>query len=157
MAWPYWKDWYNPKWSFSGGLLVKNLPVNAGDARDAGLIPGSGRFPEVGNGNPLQYTCLENSMDRDIVHRVRKSWTWLNTNTHNPQYIKTIYSLERNRGGACWNMKSKLDLVINHIQQRKTEVEMTLRFWGNHNGNKNHSLYLNLRKNSFLTHQVLLC
>ena len=70
---------------------------------------------------------------------------------------KPCTSWKGNRGGAFWNMKSKLDLAINHIQQRKTEVEMMLRFWGNHNGNKNHSLYLNLRKNSFFTHQVLLC
>ena len=40
-------------------LVVKNLPVNAGDIRDAGLIPGSGRFPGGGHGNPLQYSCLE--------------------------------------------------------------------------------------------------
>ena len=39
--------------------MVKDLPANAGDARDAGLIPGSGRFPRVGNGNPLQYSYLE--------------------------------------------------------------------------------------------------
>ena len=44
-------------------LGVKNLPANAGDLSDAGLIPGSGRSPE-GNGSPLQYSCLENSMDR---------------------------------------------------------------------------------------------
>ena len=44
--------------------MVKNLPVNAGDAGDAGSIPGSGRSLGVGNGNPLQYFCLENSMDR---------------------------------------------------------------------------------------------
>ena len=44
--------------------MVKNLPANAGDARDAGLIPGSGRSPGVGNDNTLQYSCLENSMDR---------------------------------------------------------------------------------------------
>ena len=44
-------------------LGVKNLPANAGDLRDVGLIPGSGRSPE-GNGSPLQYSCLENSMDR---------------------------------------------------------------------------------------------
>ena len=43
---------------------VKNVPANAGDARDVGLIPESGRFPGEGNGNPLQYSCLENSMDR---------------------------------------------------------------------------------------------
>ena len=43
--------------------LVKNLPDNAGDSRDSGLIPRSGRSPGGGNGNPLQYSCLENSMD----------------------------------------------------------------------------------------------
>ena len=45
-------------------LVEKNRPVNAGDARDAILIPGLGRSPEVGNGNPLQYSCLENPKDR---------------------------------------------------------------------------------------------
>ena len=44
--------------------MVKNLPANAGDVRNTGLIPGSGRSPGVGNGNPLEYSCLENSMDR---------------------------------------------------------------------------------------------
>ena len=44
--------------------MVKNPPVNAGDARDMGSIPGSGNSPGVGKGNPLQYSCLENSMDR---------------------------------------------------------------------------------------------
>ena len=45
-------------------LVVKNLPVNAGDIKDMGLIPGLGRSPREENGNPLQYSCLENSMDR---------------------------------------------------------------------------------------------
>ena len=45
---------------FPGGSVVKNLPANAGDAGDMGLIPGSGRSPRGGNGNPLQYSCLEN-------------------------------------------------------------------------------------------------
>ena len=62
---------------FSGGSVVKNPPDNAGDARDSGLIPGSERAPGVGNGNPLQYSCLENSMDRGdwqaTVHGVTKS------------------------------------------------------------------------------------
>ena len=43
---------------------VKNPPANAGDTRDAGLIPGLGRSPGEGNGYPLQYSCLENSVDR---------------------------------------------------------------------------------------------
>ena len=48
---------------FPCGSLVKNLPANAGDV---GSIPGSGRFPEGGNGNPLQYSCLGNPMDRGV-------------------------------------------------------------------------------------------
>ena len=44
--------------------MVKNVPANAGDTGDMGLIPGLGRSPGVGNGNRLQYSCLENSMDR---------------------------------------------------------------------------------------------
>ena len=57
----------------------ENLPENAGDARDVGLIPGWGRSPEGGNDNPLQYSCLENPLDRGAwqatVHEVAKSWT----------------------------------------------------------------------------------
>ena len=45
-------------------LVVKNLPANAGDIRDMGSIPASGRSPGGGNGNTLQYSCLENPMDR---------------------------------------------------------------------------------------------
>ena len=45
-------------------LVVKNLPAGAGNVRDIGLSPGSGRSPGGANGNPLQYSCLENSMDR---------------------------------------------------------------------------------------------
>ena len=58
-------------------LVVKILPANAGDRRDTGSIPGLGRSPGEGRGNPLQYSCLENSMDRGawraIVHRIAKS------------------------------------------------------------------------------------
>ena len=61
--------------SFPGGSVVKDLPANE---EDAGLILGSGRSPGEGNGNPLQYSCLENSMDRGAwhvtVHGAAKSW-----------------------------------------------------------------------------------
>ena len=67
-------------------LVVKNLPANAGEAEDTSLIPGSGRSPGVGNGNPLQCSCLEDLMDRGvwwaIVHGVAKSHTWLNIWAH---------------------------------------------------------------------------
>ena len=52
------------KYGIPGGAVAKNSPANKGDARDTGLIPGSGRSPGVENGNPLQYSCLENHMDR---------------------------------------------------------------------------------------------
>ena len=59
-------------------LVVKNLPANARDIRDAGLIPGLGRSPGEGHGNPLQNSCLENRMNGGAtVHRVSKSWTQL--------------------------------------------------------------------------------
>ena len=48
----------------SGGSVVKTPPANARDVGDSGSIPGSGRFPGEGNDNPLQYSCLENLMDR---------------------------------------------------------------------------------------------
>ena len=51
-------------WTSQVALVVKNLPANAGDIRDMGLIPELGRSLEGGHGNPLQYSCLENPMDR---------------------------------------------------------------------------------------------
>ena len=50
---------------FPRGSVVNNPSANAGNARDVSFIPGSGRAPEGGNGNPLQYSCLENPMDRE--------------------------------------------------------------------------------------------
>ena len=70
-------------------LVVKNLPANAGDIRDMGLISGLGRSPGEKHGNPVQYSCLENPMDTGAwwatVHGVTKSWTrlkQLSTHTH---------------------------------------------------------------------------
>ena len=64
---------------FPGGSVIKNPPANAGGAGDLGLIPGSGRSPGGGHGNPLQYSCLENPMNRGTwwatVHGVAKSQT----------------------------------------------------------------------------------
>ena len=64
-------------WASQLVLVVKNPPPNAGDARDKGSIPGSGRSPEGGHDNPLQSSCLENPMDRGAwqgtIHGVTKS------------------------------------------------------------------------------------
>ena len=68
--------------------MVKNPPAYEGDLRDAGSVPGSERSPGGEYGSPLQYSCLENPMDREAwlstVNRVRKSWTQLKQlNNHN--------------------------------------------------------------------------
>ena len=81
---------YNRYMDFPGGSVVKYLPANAGDTGDAGLIPGVGGSPGEGNGNPLQYSCLENRMHRGtrraIVHGIAKSWIrfskWIVTEHH---------------------------------------------------------------------------
>ena len=75
--------------------MVKNLPVNEGDV---GSIPGSRRFPGEGNGNPLQYSCLENLMDRGtwqaIVHGATREWNMtyqLNKNSNICDKISYVY------------------------------------------------------------------
>ena len=73
-----WKG-LGPRVAAQVALEVKNLPANAGDIRDPGSIPGSGRSPGGGHGNPLQYCCLKNPMDRGpwwaTVHRVGHDWS----------------------------------------------------------------------------------
>ena len=72
---------YDYPWGFLVALVVKNLPANAGDIRDSGLIPGSGRSPGGRHVNPFQYSRLENLMDRGpwiaTVHRIAQSQTGL--------------------------------------------------------------------------------
>ena len=66
-------------WAIQVVLMIKNLLANAGDLRNVGSIPGSGRSPGGGHGNPLQYSCLKSPMDggawRATVHRATKNWT----------------------------------------------------------------------------------
>ena len=79
--------------------VVKNLPANAGDTGDAGLIPESGRSPGERNGNPLQYSCLENPMDHGAwwatVHGAAKSRTLLSDFTSLASYVmlSTLHDL----------------------------------------------------------------
>ena len=92
-------------WGFPGDSVEKNPPVNVGDARDASLIPGLGRFSGGGNDNPLQSICLKNSKDRVAwrapVHGVVKSqkqvidWAHRNVFIHNPiQVLYQMYDLQ---------------------------------------------------------------
>ena len=100
-SWTQLSDWtelnfrgqYYPEKVSEVALVVKNLPGNAGDLRDKSSIPGWGRSPGRGRGNPFQYSWLENPMDRGAwtlwVHRVSKSLSWLkrlstHTHTHYP-------------------------------------------------------------------------
>ena len=86
-------------WGFPSGTVVKNAPSNAGDV---GSVPRSERSPEEGNGNPLEYSCLENSMDRRAwqatVHGVTKSWmdTTKRVNSHAGTHVSLFYTLSYN-------------------------------------------------------------
>ena len=87
---------------FPGGSVVKNLPASAGEAAS---IPGLGRSPREENGNPLQYSCLENAMDRGAcwatVHGVTKSWTQLINSTTITTYVSvTVQKLFNNSVGT---------------------------------------------------------
>ena len=79
---------------FPGGSVVKESACSAGDTEDAGSIPGSARSPGGGNANPLQYSCLENFMNRgawwSTAHGVANSSTRMSTHTKNP--IKRVGS-----------------------------------------------------------------
>ena len=76
--------------------MVEKPPANAGDLRDVMSIPGLGSSPGGNNGNPLQYSCLENPVDRGawwlMVHRVTKSWTQLKRISTHTYHIFFIYS-----------------------------------------------------------------
>ena len=86
--------------------MVKNVPSNAGDARDAGSISGPGRSPGVGHHNAFQYSCLENPMDRGafwaIVHGATESWTQL----------KWLSSNKSSKGPTAWFKYSELLAIV---------------------------------------------
>ena len=94
---------------FPGGTVVKNLPANAGDIRDTGSISGSGRSPGGGNGNPFQYFCLKNPIDRGAwratVHGVTKCQTWPSTHAGIRNNINTnkARNTPRSYSGTLWS------------------------------------------------------
>ena len=95
----YWRDCPFPFFTTRASqvaTVVKNLPGSAGDVWNVGLLSGSGRSPGEGHGNPLQYACLENPMDRGAwwapVHGATKSQTWLKQLNMHTHPFPTVYS-----------------------------------------------------------------
>ena len=92
------------------GSVVNNLPGNAGDTRDAGSIPRTGRSPGGGNGNPLQYSCLENSTDKATwqatVHGVAKTWAWLSNRAHQTIRNATLNKFPKYSMPVSWLVKA---------------------------------------------------
>ena len=107
--------------SWVASQVVKNLPTNAGDLREMGSIPESGRAPGEGNGNPLQFSCLENPMDwgawQATVHRVTQSWTrlmWLSTQHTHFMDTMIFAFLDFSSPPSClWKMSSSCFLRKN--------------------------------------------
>ena len=102
-------------WASQVVLVVKNPPASTGDIKDAGLIPGLERSPGAGNGYPLQYSCLENSVDRGawwaIVRGVTNSRTWLkqlHTHTHTHTHTEMVPARPANPPHTYIYIKSKL-------------------------------------------------
>ena len=96
-------------WASQVAVVAKDLPPSVGDVRDTGLIAGLGRSPGEGSGNPLQYSCLENPMDRGarraIVRKVAKSQIWLkqfSIHAHSYSVISTFNQLKQ-----AWRYKKK--------------------------------------------------
>ena len=92
-------------WASHVVLEVKNLSTNIGDARDTGSIPGLGRSPIGGHGNPLQYSCLENPMDRGAwwatVHGVEKNQTqW--------KQLSPAHTSSEAHGAVHWHVESRM-------------------------------------------------
>ena len=94
------------------GSVVKNPPADAGDTRDLGSIPGLRRSPGEGRGNPLQYSCLGNPMDRGawwaIVHTIAKSQTRLSEHTHEHNGNK-LQQIRKYAQGILLNVKNRLE------------------------------------------------
>ena len=113
-----WHPWLSILWrnASPSGMVAKNLPASAGDARDASLISGSGRSPGEGNGNSLQYSCLENSIDKGAwwatVHEDPKSRTWLSTHATPPRAGDRIESIWSHDVTWWWKQTFEVQLFI---------------------------------------------
>ena len=106
-------------------LVIKNLPANAGDVRDTGSIPASGRSLGRGHGNSLQYSCLENPTDRGAwqatVHGITQSWTQMKRlSTHTQSHSKTyILRLPGVRMQTSYNCILYEKFIFYHQKMKK--------------------------------------
>ena len=107
IAYPKWEGWASQV-----VLVLKNLPAHPGDLRDAGFIPGSGRSPGGRHGNPLQYSCLENPMDRGSwqasFHGVTRSQTWLKQQSTHTHKVGAIWALSLHHPTPCFRVPALL-------------------------------------------------
>ena len=103
-------------------LVVKNLPANAGDVRDVGLIPGSRISPEGGNGKLLQYSCLENPRGawQSTVHRAAKSQTQLKQLSFRRYSLPLIYLCSKCDGFILFYSDAKPKIALLHRDQYVT-------------------------------------
>ena len=136
-------------WASQVVLVVKNPFANAGDKRDADSIPGSGRYPGGGHSNPLQYSCLENPMERGVcwatVHRVAKSWTQPKLLTHTHTHECTSCEMP---GWMHHKLESKLlgELPTTLDTTLKAESKEELNTWQEWKKRVKPGLKLNIRK-----------
>ena len=139
-----------------GGSAAKNLPANAGEA---GSIPGSGRSPGEGNGNPLQDSCLENPMDRGawhaIVYGTEKSQTWLKQQYH-PDNSEQSLHLK-----SVASISFKFPLPYNATDVHVPEIRIWIWIWlrGQHFSDYQRNIKVTLNKEKytiFLTELILL-
>ena len=107
---------------FPGGSVVKNLPANAGDSREASSVLGLERSLEEGNGNPLQYSCLENSMGRGAcwatVHGVAESLIWLSSWAHTTHIACQLFWKQ-----SCSQLKMLCWLIHNDLTCGGEDIE----------------------------------
>ena len=108
-------------WAYQVALVVKNPPASAGDVKDAGSIPGLGRSPGGGSGNPLQYSSLENPMDRGawwaIIHRVAKSQTQLKRLSPHAKLLYNVVlvsAVQWSELAICINISPPTPLLPSH-------------------------------------------
>ena len=126
------------RWGFPGGTVVKNLPANAGDSGNMSSIPGSGRSPAGGKGNPFQYSCLKNSKDRGAwwatVHGVTKDGTQLRTTDthvlswfpHDIMYEFSVLYAFAHCIFIFWHVPSLLYLLARFLSWSKIQAALEL-------------------------------